>query len=315
MARAAALAADPRGRDAVRVVAIDRARRGEHDATAVAPCRRERVLKSAHVDVDVALRVDDRWANPSARGKVEDRVRLERAKCLIQGGEVPRVDLRQGELRAVEGASEIPLLRRAIVVGVEGVNPSTAQPSCTRRSTSVLPMKPAAPVTTARRPGFEERVTIRLIPRLRIRRILLKRTGPGGRRGRETGHGYTSGPHETEGIATSCAPLGRSCISESIGELAAAGVNAGAPPSHIFIVGLARTGTSLLRSVLNASPDIGIASGESHYLSSSGRFGGPRWISGPIRRCRRSRHGRRPAPRCGLPLLPGRAGLLGSVRG
>jgi hypothetical protein len=27
--------------------------------------------------------------------------------------------------------------------------------------------------------------------------------------------------------------------------------------------------------VLNASPDIGIASGESHYLSSSGRFGGP----------------------------------------
>lgn len=36
--------------------------------------------------------------------------------------------------------------------------------------------------------------------------------------------------------------------------------------SHIFIVGLSRTGTSLTRAVLNANPLIAIASGESHYF-------------------------------------------------
>jgi hypothetical protein len=76
-------------------------------------------------------------------------------------------------------------------------------------------------------------------------------------------------------VTTSRHPLWRSRISEPLGEPDLAERDPGAPPSHIFIVGLSRSGTSLLRSVLNASDEIGIASGESHYLSSRGRFGGP----------------------------------------
>lgn len=49
------------------------------------------------------------------------------------------------------------------------------------------------------------------------------------------------------------------------------------PENYVFIVGLPRTGTTLLRSLLNVSKDVAIGMGESHYL------GGPR-LFGLLRR-------------------------------
>lgn len=43
-------------------------------------------------------------------------------------------------------------------------------------------------------------------------------------------------------------------------------------PGYIFIAGLPRTGTNLLRSLLNSSDEVGISMGEAHY------FGGPRFF-------------------------------------
>ena len=37
-------------------------------------------------------------------------------------------------------------------------------------------------------------------------------------------------------------------------------------PGYIFIVGLPRTGTSLMRNILNCSKDVSIAKGESHFF-------------------------------------------------
>ncbi|RPI35098.1 MAG: sulfotransferase [Chloroflexota bacterium] len=43
-------------------------------------------------------------------------------------------------------------------------------------------------------------------------------------------------------------------------------------PDHIFIVGLGRTGSTLTRSILNCSPEVGIG-GESHYFRDLPRLG------------------------------------------
>ncbi len=41
--------------------------------------------------------------------------------------------------------------------------------------------------------------------------------------------------------------------------------------SHVFIVGLPRTGSTLTRNILNRSPEVGLG-GESHFLPARGRF-------------------------------------------
>jgi len=46
-----------------------------------------------------------------------------------------------------------------------------------------------------------------------------------------------------------------------------------AQSGYVFIVGLPRTGTTLMRSILNCSEDVAICDGESHYLGSVGLLG------------------------------------------
>jgi hypothetical protein len=104
------------------VVAVDRARRAEHEPGARLGDRGERVLEAPDVDLDVRPRVGDRGPDAGPCGEVDDDVRPGLEDRGPDRGPVAGVRLDEPEARLGERRAEVGELARPGVEGLERVD-------------------------------------------------------------------------------------------------------------------------------------------------------------------------------------------------